>query len=65
MCGLRTSLYFFYENLFSGIVYSIMSNKTLPYHRYNTFDKCLDNSPKRPDTEAAKDQGLSRIAQSN
>ena len=22
----------FYQNLFSGIVYSIMSNKTLPYH---------------------------------
>ena len=22
----------FYQNLFSGIAYSIMSNKTLPYH---------------------------------
>ena len=25
----------FYQNLFSGIAYSIMSNKTLPYHTIN------------------------------
>ena len=37
MCGLRTSLHFsFNQNLFSGIVYSIMSNKTLPYHYTGT-----------------------------
>ena len=31
----------FYHNPFSGIVYSIMSNKTLPYHIYNLYqDMC-------------------------
>ena len=27
----------FYQNLFSGIAYSIMSNKTLPYHTIYKF----------------------------
>ena len=53
---LRTSLCFsFYQNLFSGIVYSIMSNKTLPYHRIRdqigtsvSFDIKNGNPPPPP-----------------
>ena len=30
---------FFLSNLFSGIVYSIMSNKTLPYHTIITIEQ--------------------------
>ena len=34
---------FFYQNLLSGIVYSIMSNKTLPYHTDNR-SVCIQQS---------------------